>query len=91
MRLTAFKQRATPALNGYVIYVSADTLIDRQAARPYYLARIEVPDSEVERLGDRDLLPGMPAETLIRTGERTALRYLLQPIVDSMGRAWREE
>ncbi|MCG8692333.1 MAG: HlyD family type I secretion periplasmic adaptor subunit [Minwuiales bacterium] len=91
VRLTAFKQRATPALNGYVIYVSADTLIDRQAARPYYLARIEVPDSEVERLGDRDLLPGMPAETLIRTGERTALRYLLQPIVDSMGRAWREE
>ena len=46
---------------------------------------------EMERLAERQLYPGMPAEVIIKTGERTALRYLLQPILDSMHRAWREE
>lgn len=91
VRLTAFKQRTTPTLSGRVIYVSADSLIGRQSGHAYYLARIEVPKDEARRLGNRNLLPGMPAETLIRTGGRTAMQYLLQPIADGMARAWREE
>jgi len=49
-----------------------------------------VSDAEVARLGGRKLYPGMPAEVIIKTGERTALEYLAQPLLDSMEHAWRE-
>lgn len=91
VRLLAFKQRTVPTLTGSVSYVSADTMTDPKDGRSFYLARIEVTDEELKRLEDETMQPGMPAEVLIQTGERTALRYLIQPILDSMNRAWREE
>ena len=54
--------------------------------------QLEVPEPEVQRLGEnRQLQPGMQAEVFIRTGERTAVDYLLQPLTDSFRRAWLEE
>ncbi len=50
-----------------------------------------VPDDQVMRLGDRHLQPGMPANVMIKTGERTAFQYLAQPFLDSVNKAWREE
>lgn len=91
VRLLAFKQRTTPTLAGMVSYVSADTMNDPKDGSSFYLARIEVPEEELKRLKGEVLQPGMPAEVLIRTGARTALMYLVQPILDSMNRAWREE
>ena len=91
IQLTAFKSWTTPILVGVVTYISADRMLDQRSGLPYYLARITVSDEEVERLEERELYPGMPAEVMIKTGERTALEYLAQPILDSMGRAWREE
>lgn len=91
VRLLAFNQRTVPTLAGTVGYVSADTMSDPNDGRSFYLARIEVADEELKRLEGEALQPGMPAEVLIQTGERTALRYLVQPILDSMNRAWREE
>ncbi len=91
VRILAFKQRTTPTLKGAVSYVSADALTNPQDGVPFYVARIRVPESELQRLEGQDMQPGMPAEVLIRTGERTALAYMMQPIIDSMNRAWREE
>ncbi len=91
VRLLAFKQRTTPLLNGEVIYVSADSLENPVTREQYYVARIELPMSEVDRLGGLKLQPGMQVEVMIRTGDRTAFEYLIQPIVDSVNRAWREE
>ncbi len=91
INFTAFKQRTTSTVSGEVIYISADRLTDQRSGEPYYLARIKVADDEVARLGERQLHPGMPAEVMIKTGERTALQYLAQPFLDSMNRAWREE
>lgn len=89
--LTAFNQRNTPELAGEVRYVSADVLQDPQSEMFYYVARIEVPEDEVLRLGDKPLQPGMMAEVFVRTGERTMADYLLQPLRDSFRRAWLEE
>ena len=59
--------------------------------RSLYLARISIPEQEAARLGeDQVLRPGIPADVMIKTGERTALDYLIQPIRDSVMRAWRE-
>jgi HlyD family secretion protein/epimerase transport system membrane fusion protein len=91
IRFLAFKQRTTPVLSGQVAYVSADALSGRDNAEAFYLARIRVPDAELARLGGQKLQPGMPAEAMILTGKRTALDYMIQPIRESMNRAWREE
>ncbi len=91
VRFTAFKQRTTPTVNGEVVYLSADSLIDERTGEAYYVTRVEVSDEEVRRLGDRPLQPGMPAEVVVETVERTALHYLVQPLMDAMVRAWREE
>ncbi|WP_299619848.1 HlyD family type I secretion periplasmic adaptor subunit [Pelagibius sp.] len=88
---TAFQQRTTPKLKGQVAYFSADRFEDQRSGEAYYLARISIPEAEVARLGEEQVLrPGMPADVMIKTGERTALDYLIQPIKDSVTRAWRE-
>jgi HlyD family type I secretion membrane fusion protein len=91
IKLTAFNQRTTPELAGELRYISADVLQDPKSGIAYYVARIEVPEEQVKRLGDKALQPGMTAEVFIRTGERTMAEYLLQPLRDSFRRAWLEE
>ena len=87
---TGFKNRLTHTISGEVVYLSADRLIDDVTGEPYYWARVVVSDNEVARLGDHQLQAGMPAQVMIKTGERTALQYLAQPLIDSMNVAWRE-
>ena len=76
---------------GTVVSVSADRLTDERTGAPYYLARIELPDEALTSLEDLELYPGMQAEVMIVTGERTALEYILRPVTRSFDRALREE
>lgn len=89
--LSAFKSRTTPPLDGSLVRVSADALTDERTGQPYYSARVAVDGAQLRALKDVHLQPGMPVETLIVTGERTLLTYLIQPIEDSFRRAFREE
>ncbi|TQV74392.1 HlyD family type I secretion periplasmic adaptor subunit [Denitrobaculum tricleocarpae] len=91
VQFTAFSQRTTPKLHGDVIYVSADSLTDPDTKAPYFAARIAIPEEEVARLDDKTLQPGMPADVLIITGDRTPMNYLIKPIKESMDKAWRED
>ncbi len=91
INLSAFSQRTTPQLDGFVINTSADSLIDQVTGAPYYSVRIEIPPAEREKLGDLTLIPGMPAESFIQTDERTVLNYLLKPFTEQLGRSFREE
>jgi len=92
VRLTALNQRTTPVLNGEVFYVSADSLPDpaNSGAQDIYLARVNLPVSELTRIPGFAPTPGMPAEILIQTAERTFFDYLTKPIRDSMARAFME-
>jgi len=93
VRLVALNRRTTPVLYGEVYYVSADALPDKTAtgrSREVYLARVSLPPSEMARVPGFTPTPGMPAEVLIKTQERTFFQYLTKPIVDSMSRAFRE-
>jgi len=91
LRLSAFNQRTTPELNGEVSRVSADTATDQRTGQPYYTIRISLPPTEVARLGDVRLIPGMPVEAFVQTGERTMLSYLAKPLSDQFMRAFREK
>lgn len=91
VRFNAFKQRTTPTLKGHVALISADVLSEPRIPEPYYAVSIEVDTSELSRLGEVKLQPGMPADVMIETGHRTALAYLIQPIAETINRAWREQ
>jgi HlyD family type I secretion membrane fusion protein len=90
VRFLAFKQRTTPFLSGTVAQVSADAVADQRTGEFYYSAIVSIPSGELSRFGHR-LQPGMPAEILIKTGNRTVLAYLAQPLLDSMHMAMREK
>lgn len=90
LRFTAFDQRTTPELMGEVAFVSADLTQDAKTGVSYFAVRIAVPDEEVARLKGMTLVPGMPVEGFIQTGERTVISYLVKPIRDQIMRAFRE-
>jgi HlyD family secretion protein len=91
IRLTEFNQRTTPELMGRVKSISGDRLIDVTSGLPYYLVFIQLPDDAAGQLAGLSLVPGMPAESFIRTGERTAISFLLKPLMDSFARAMKED
>ncbi|MEP4380470.1 MAG: HlyD family type I secretion periplasmic adaptor subunit [Alphaproteobacteria bacterium] len=90
VRLSAFNQRVTPTVDGTVTWVSADRLTDSNSGEEYYTARIDLKDQNDPRLNGLTLQPGMPAEVLIRTGERTLIQYLVSPVEQSISRSLRE-
>ena len=58
---------------------------------PYYLARVEVTPDSLDAMGDLVLVPGMPAEVFIATGDRTFLEYLFKPFSNAIARGFRED
>ncbi|MFD1344744.1 HlyD family type I secretion periplasmic adaptor subunit [Litorisediminicola beolgyonensis] len=93
VRLTAMNQRTTPVLNGTVSYVSADSITDTSEgiAQEIYVANIDLPPEEMQRVAHLHLLPGMPAEAMVQTETRTFFDYLAKPVRDSMSRAFKEQ
>jgi len=89
LRFSAFNQRTTPELNGLVTRVSADLTTDQRTGATYYTVRISISDEQVARLGGLRLLPGMPVEAFIQTGERTVLSYLTKPFTDQAARSFK--
>lgn len=93
IRFSAFKKRTTPVFPGVVVKVAPDRQVDEETGAPYYAATVEITDEGKTMLenGDLKLVAGMPAEVLIKTGERTLLQYLTQPAKDAMARSLIEE
>jgi membrane fusion protein, type I secretion system len=91
LRFSAFDQRTTPELRGHVTDVSADAYSDERTGQNYYKADIELDDKEAEKLAHVTLLPGMPVESFIQTGSRSALSYFVKPLGDYFTRAFRDE
>ncbi|MDG1802193.1 MAG: HlyD family type I secretion periplasmic adaptor subunit [Paracoccaceae bacterium] len=91
VRFSAFDQRRTPELIGRVTQVSADAFEDERRGASFYRAEIILADGEIEKLpDDLTLIPGMPAESFLRTNDRTPLDYLIKPLADYFAKAFRE-
>ena len=91
LRFTAFNMRTTPEIKGNVNFISADITQDQRTGVSYYVARIALDPSEVARLGDVKLIPGMPVIAFVKTSERTMLSYITKPLRDQIERAFREK
>jgi HlyD family secretion protein len=96
IRFSAFKSRTTPLFTGKIVSISPDIVQDRNTnnSEGFYIARVELDMAEFDKIAKArklELHPGMQAEVQIVTGTRTLLRYMLDPITDTMFRAFREK
>ncbi|APE32453.1 secretion protein HlyD [Halomonas aestuarii] len=92
IRFSAFNRRSTHVIAARVVFVSADSQVDEATGVRFYRVRLEVTDDGRQDMTDQmQLLSGMPAEAMIRTGERTFASYITKPITDMLARAIREE
>jgi HlyD family secretion protein len=90
IRFPAFSSRRIPTILGNVETIAGDAMLDEYTREPYFLSRVIVDTSTIpNEIHDR-LVPGMPADVLIITGERTLLEYLLSPITDLLFKSMRE-
>ncbi|MTE01796.1 HlyD family type I secretion periplasmic adaptor subunit [Paracoccus sp. YIM 132242] len=90
LRFSAFSSRTTPEIDGVLGRVSADAMVDEATRMPYYRAEVTIPADQLAKLGDLVLVPGMPVEVYIQTGERSPMAYLMKPLADYFNRAFRE-
>ncbi|ODT59711.1 MULTISPECIES: HlyD family type I secretion periplasmic adaptor subunit [Paracoccus] len=90
LRFSAFSSRTTPEIDGRLDRISADALMDEATRTPYYRAEVSIPPDQLDKLGGLALVPGMPVEVYIQTGDRSPMAYLMKPLTDYFNRAFRE-
>jgi HlyD family type I secretion membrane fusion protein len=91
LMFTAFDAKRTPVVEGEVIMVSADRLIDEAARIPYYLCKIRITEQGIRQLGDRQLQPGMPVQVTVKVNQqRTLMDYLIKPLFDRIAVTFKE-
>ncbi len=78
IRFAVFKDAYS--ISGELVRLSPDRLIDEASGVPYYSAEILILDNDLLIDENMELVPGMPAEVLIKTGERTMLGYITSPM-----------
>ncbi|MBL0720277.1 HlyD family type I secretion periplasmic adaptor subunit [Piscinibacter sp. Jin2] len=91
VRFSAFAHAPQLVAEGRLDSLSRDILIDEVTRLPYYLARISLTEAGLKTLGRHQLQPGMGAEVLIKTGERSVLTYLLHPLTKRLAASLKEE
>lgn len=91
IRFSNFGASPMLTVDSRVISVAADLLTDPVTNIAYYLARVQVTPEGQKALGSNVLQPGMPAEIVIKTGERSMLSYLLHPLARRFSRSMTEE
>lgn len=90
VRFPAFNSRLTPEIGAEVFSVASDTSRFSAETPPFYDVRLRIPKTELAKLGDKKLKPGMPAEAFIQTTQRTPFSFLVKPLLDQIEHAWRE-
>jgi HlyD family secretion protein len=90
VKVHASNARNMPDLHGTVSRISADVSRDQQSGMTFYTIRVELPQDEIKRLGNLNLIAGMQAEVFVEVNERTPLEYFFKPMKDQIARAFRE-
>lgn len=90
LKFKAFSQRELPIILGDVARISADVLSDPVTKSFYYDVKVTLRAPELAKLGDRELMPGMPVEAFMSTDSQIAIQYVLRPIKHYFDRAFRD-
>jgi HlyD family secretion protein len=95
VRLGAERDRALPILKGQLTELSADSLVNERTGARYFTAQVTIPQSQLDLAraahgADLDIRPGLPAQVIVPTAKRTALQFLIEPLVKTFWRSFRE-
>lgn len=90
LAFNALPSRLLPELFGHVTLVSADAFMEERTGMSYFRVEVAIDPSAVVALSDVQLIPGMPVDVYIRTGDQTPLSYLIKPFLDYFRTAFRE-
>ena len=92
IRFSAFQHKPSFVMEGKVTYVSADSVQDN-AGHSYYDIKAELTPEGMKEFDRNEffIVPGMPVEVMIKTGDRTMLEYVLKPFIDMFKRAFNED
>ncbi len=88
---SAFSTRSAPEIFGTVSGISPSSVTDPKTGQSFYRVTLAIPPAELARLDGHEILPGMPIETFLQTGDRSVLSYLTRPLSDQLRRAFRDE
>jgi protease secretion system membrane fusion protein len=91
VRFSGFAHSPQLVVEGTLVSLSTDILVDEATRVPYYLGRVAITPEGLRQLGNRQLQPGMQAEVVIRGGERSLLTYLLHPLTKRIAASMKEE
>ncbi|KFC64608.1 putative RTX secretion protein D [Bosea sp. LC85] len=87
----AFATRRPPLFRGKVTSVSRDRLLDEATRRPYFAGEVTIEQDAIPENYKKRIVPGMPVEVFVATGERSALQYIVGPVLQRMQRSMREQ
>jgi HlyD family type I secretion membrane fusion protein len=95
IRFTSLHERDLPILKGKLTKLSADSFLDEASGQRYFRAEVSVPPAEMDRIrkarGPRTgLQAGLPVEVLVPLRKRSALDYLVEPLLQTFWRSGRE-
>jgi HlyD family secretion protein len=90
VKLSAYKTHRVPTIEGRLVYVAADRVLDSQS-NPVFYVRAELDRDALKPFPGVTVYPGMPADLLIIGSERTAMDFITSPILDGMRHGMREE
>jgi HlyD family secretion protein len=90
LRFSAFNQRTTPEIPGTVETIGAAATLEPATGQTYYLSTIAIAGG-LRQIAGKPIMPGMPVEVFLSTGDRSAFSYLIKPFTDQMMRSFREE
>jgi HlyD family type I secretion membrane fusion protein len=90
VNLSAYQSRRLPIIPGTVNNVSADRLTDQRTGQPYFTVTVTVDKTLLKDYPNAKLMPGLPVEVALDTGQRTALDYFTEPITDVFRRGMKE-
>lgn len=90
---SAFNSNRTPHIPGEITQVAADRTVDERTGQSSYKVRARVTPEGAKLIASQklDIVPGMPVELFVKTGERTMMNYLLKPVLDRAHSALSEE
>lgn len=84
IKITAYDFSIYGGLDGKIVEISADTIVDKDSkeGKSYYRVLVKTDKNYLERKGKKlPIIPGMIATVDIVTGKKTILDFILKPIL----------
>ncbi len=94
VRFQAFASTPHLVVLGKLVSLSGDVVTEAAnggAVSTYYMGKVELTPAGLKALGNNVVLPGMTAEVMIKSGERSLLTYLLHPLLKRVSATMTEQ